>query len=239
MLVRPVFEIVDRHAVPDGDAWLGSREQVVLGRLRVPKRRDDWRLGRYAAKRLLAPLAGIGRGASELERIEILAASDGAPSAHLDGEPWDLALSISHAGSRGLAACAPAGTALGCDIECVEPRSPAFVDTFFCDRERSLCAEARSGQAALLTNAIWSAKESVLKALRIGLRADTRSVEAIPMGWEDRAARWRPVVLHVAAPFELCGWWHALGGSVVTLAASAPCARPLFQCESSRSISSR
>lgn len=239
MLVRPVFEIVDRHAVPDGDDWLGSREQVVAGRLRVPKRRDDWRLGRYAAKRLLAPLAAIGRGASELARIEILAAPDGAPSAHLDGEPWDLALSISHAGSRGLAACAPAGTALGCDIECVEPRSPGFVDTFFGDKERSLCAEARDEELPLLANAIWSAKESVLKALRVGLRADTRTVEALPMGWADRDARWRPVVLHVAADIELCGWWHAHGDSVITLAASAPCARPLVQCETSRRISSR
>ena len=44
--------------VPDGDDWLGPDERAVLAGLRFSRRRADWRLGRFAAKRLLRELTG-------------------------------------------------------------------------------------------------------------------------------------------------------------------------------------
>jgi 4'-phosphopantetheinyl transferase len=40
--------------VPAGDEWLCAREAACLARLRFAKRRADWRLGRWTAKRALA-----------------------------------------------------------------------------------------------------------------------------------------------------------------------------------------
>ena len=36
--------------VPVGDGWLSAGERATLDRLRIPKRRADWRLGRWTAK---------------------------------------------------------------------------------------------------------------------------------------------------------------------------------------------
>ena len=46
--------------------------------LRRPPRRRDWRLGRYAVKRVVAGRLGLGTGATSLATIEVVAAADGA-----------------------------------------------------------------------------------------------------------------------------------------------------------------
>jgi hypothetical protein len=56
--------------VPGDDGWLGPRERGVLAGLDGERRRADWRLGRWAAKRLLAN-----------DDVELLPAADGAPEA--------------------------------------------------------------------------------------------------------------------------------------------------------------
>src|SRR3954453_10565833 len=94
------------HAdVPADDAWLGARERAVLAGLRVPKRRADWRLGRWTAKCAL----GAWLGTDPIE-IAVLAASDGAPEAWLGDERLPVSISISHRGGRALAAVASAPT---------------------------------------------------------------------------------------------------------------------------------
>ena len=157
--------------VPEDDGWLGPGEREVLARLRFEKRRLDWRLGRFAAKALLARLLDE----ADLAAIEILWAEDGAPIPELRGRPLDLVLSLSHRAGRGLAAAAPAGLAFGCDLELIEPRSAAFIADFFTEHEAA--AVARASDPALAANLVWSAKESALKALRVGLTRPTRELE--------------------------------------------------------------
>ena len=169
--------------VPGDDAWLHPHELEVLGTLRVPKRRSDWRLGRYTAKRALARRLDL-----RLPDIEVRAAADGAPEAFHRGRPLSVVLSISHSGENGLAAAAEAGTALGCDIETVAHRPDVFVEDFFTRAERFLVGHATPSDRDALVSTIWSAKESALKAARDGLRADTRDVEVrfparIRSGW--------------------------------------------------------
>ena len=65
--------------VPPGDAWLSPRERAVLAGLRLAKRRDDWRLGRWTAKAAVAVRLDVGP-----QRVEVLAAADGAPDAWLN-----------------------------------------------------------------------------------------------------------------------------------------------------------
>jgi 4'-phosphopantetheinyl transferase len=70
--------------------------------------------------------------------------------------------------------------------------------------------------------AIWSAKESALKALRLGLNVDTRRVEChiAPSG----SGAWAAITLSCDPILEappLRGWWRVSEGYVLTLALGA------------------
>jgi hypothetical protein len=78
-----------------------------------------------------------------------------------------------------------------------------------------------------MANLIWSAKESMLKALREGLRRDTRSVVvepvslAAPCEWN----RWRGRCLQSGRLFN--GRWIAADRFVQTVATDSPLDSPL------------
>jgi 4'-phosphopantetheinyl transferase len=172
--------------VPASDAWLSSEELSQLAGLEVAKRRADFRLGRWTARRALAAVLGPDSGADPPQFL-IRAAEDGAPEAFFRSqEPVPWVLSISHSHGLAVAAVAARGqsgeTRLGCDVERIEPRSDELVEQFFTQSEQAKLRVVHDGQQALVATLIWSAKESALKATRTGLRADTRSVE---VDWED------------------------------------------------------
>ena len=153
--------------LPSDDAWLAPIERARLAQLRIAKRRADWRLGRWTAKQAVAAALDVAP-----DRVAVIATAGGAPLALLDGLPAPLTISLSHAAGRGLCAVAPAGTAIGCDLEVVAERGPAFAADYCTAAERAwIGADARSVTLA------WSAKEAVLKALGEGLREDPRAVE--------------------------------------------------------------
>jgi 4'-phosphopantetheinyl transferase len=206
--------------LPAGEGWLAPAERARLAGLRFPKRRDEWLLGRWTAKQaVLARLPGSAVAAD----VEIRAAPDGAPEVLLGGRPAPLAVSLSHRAGLALCTVAPAGTALGCDLELVEPRSDAFVADYLTAAERALVEGAGPAARALAVTLVWSAKESALKALRTGLRLDTRDV-AVELGRRDAAVdgdqegrpggsvpagHWWPLaVRHPAAGRVLAGWWR-------------------------------
>jgi 4'-phosphopantetheinyl transferase len=158
--------------LPAHDGWLSARERAVLAGLTVPKRARDWRLGRWVAKHLAGEVlgaAGVG--------IEVLAAADGAPELHVAGRVAPCSLSISHSAGLAMAALGPTDPPVGCDLERVEPRSDAFIDSYLTPSEAHRVRAASPERRPLLANATWCAKECVLKASRDGLRRDTRSVE--------------------------------------------------------------
>jgi 4'-phosphopantetheinyl transferase len=204
--------------VPDDDDWLTLAERVHLDTLRIPKRRDEWRLGRWTAKGALALYAD--RSDLVPSRIAILADDSGVPAALIDGVRAPMTLSISHAGGRALCTVAPADIALGCDLEQIEPRSEIFVRDYFTPAECALVDRATGAQQARLVTLIWSAKEAALKALREGLRLDTRVVEIdVPCAAPGR--EWRPfVATYAEGGRRFDGWWHC--GDMVATIATAP-----------------
>src|SRR6266498_4481543 len=119
-LMVPVYWLTLTTAdLPADHRWLAAAEQARLAGLRVPKRRADWLLGRWTAKQaVLARLAGEGVPPA-LDAVEVHAAADGAPEAFLHGRPAGLSISLSHRAGVALCAVAPAGVALGCDLELV------------------------------------------------------------------------------------------------------------------------
>jgi 4'-phosphopantetheinyl transferase len=80
---------------------------------------------------------------------------------------------------------------------------------------------------------MWSAKESALKALRSGLRADTRSVVVeVPGSIESgRAGKgWQPLsVTESATRQQFTGWWRSVGRLVLTAVADKRFGPPLLQ----------
>ena len=206
---------------PRGEAWLGPQERPVLAALVRPWRRTSWRLGRWAAKQALASYLGGGAGPA-LARLEILAAPDGAPEAHLDGEPLGLALSISHRTDRGAGLVAPPGVRLGIDLERIEPRSTRMMRDFFTPGELELVLATPHGEERhRIAALIWSAKESMLKAQRTGLRRDTRTVELVRGATPPRAGRWEELVVRDHVSFEdHHGWWQIRGQLLITLVAT-------------------
>lgn len=215
-------------AQPDaGDEWLTPRERAIDAHFRFKKRRKDWRQGRWAGKQALAFKLGMGQENAYLRRIEILPASDGAPEARVDDLPAPCRLSLSHSGDAALCAVTAADNAIGCDLENIDTRSAAFVETFFTETEMRLLDEAPECDRDLFATLVWSAKESALKLLREGLRLDTRSVEvtfsAAPAGgvwqplevrYEKDGRRWR-------------GWWCERSGFVLTVVAESAGETPL------------
>ena len=227
--VVPVrFLVLTTADVPADDAWLAPPEREAVARFRVGKRRNDWRLGRWTAKRLLVPYLGLDAGTGTFARIEISAAADGAPEASLDDRPLGLALSLSHSSDLAVCAVAPAGTALGCDLERIRSLRAATVRDHFTGPERDLVESLTGEGRSLLATLIWSAKESALKALRTGMRMDTRAVEVEPVV-ESRAGVWQSLAVQQRKPKKrnFTGWWRTIDGFVLTILADPAAMLPV------------
>jgi len=161
--------------VPTGDYWLSDSERSRVNSLHIAKRRQEWRLGRWTAKRAVA--AYLQRPFDRLSEIEIRAGLSGAPEIAIKGVEATPSISISHCGGSAVCIVAAPNSAIGCDLERVEPRTDAFYETFFTDYERKELGKLSGYDRAVVACVMWCAKESYLKAIHEGLRRDTRDVE--------------------------------------------------------------
>jgi 4'-phosphopantetheinyl transferase len=204
--------------VPQDNNWLNEEESCVLSGFRFEKRRNDWRLGRWTVKQAIRSY--LIQPDCRLSSWEIRAASDGAPEAFQNKEPLNISISISHAAQRSLCAVGPQDCAIGCDLEVLEPREDSLIQDYFTPEEIKLCFNSTSGNRTIVTNLIWSAKESMLKSLREGLRMDTRSVQVNP-GFGDSEQEWKPWTGYCSErSCAFYGWWRVEDGFVYTIASS-------------------
>ena len=207
------------HDVPADDEWLSADERSVLAALKLAKRRSEWRLGRWLARRAVHSALR-----ADLPPISIIAADDGAPE--VLGLSSPVSLSISHRHGRGLAA-ACGGEAIGCDLELVEPRSERFISDWLTPHESARILAAPETERPLLANLCWSVKEAASKVLRVGLRFDTRAfdVELPDQGVmsEPVGCAWQPIAVTVLKSGEhFAGVWRARAGFVETVLARSP-----------------
>jgi 4'-phosphopantetheinyl transferase len=223
--------------MPPDDAWLAPAEQTRLSGYRFTKRRTEYRLRRWTGKQAIAAVAGFEPTPQRLATIEVRNYRTGAPYVQVDGEP--LAVDISLTDRAGWAVCLvgdrpggqPEGPAtVGVDLEIVEPRSEGFVEDFFTAAERGHVRSLPPGQERhVAANLFWSAKESALKVLRTGLRADTRSVEVHLAAGDAPAARadgWSPLEVRVEPGRCLPGWWRRDGVFLLTVSYDSPAEPP-------------
>lgn len=236
----------ERGPASPPEEWLSRAELERLVRFRVPKRRDEWLMGRLTAKNLICRelSARDGREVS-LSDIEIVPEIGGAPfvraTASATGAKLPISVSISHSAGRALAALLftdlpeSERCTVGADLEKVGPRSHGFIRDFLTETERAEVGSVPTEARAARANGIWSAKESALKALKLGLTVDTRRVECLlspgrlpdappaltPVGpaWQRFSVRCAPEILPPWAKSpEFFGFWREEGGYVLTLA---------------------
>jgi 4'-phosphopantetheinyl transferase len=216
--------------VPPNNDWLSPHETNCLAALRFLKRRSDWRLGRWTAKQALAAYLKLPTNLPSLTNLEVRAASSGAPEVFLYGQPSGIAISLSHRAGTALCTVGP-GRNFGCDLELVEPHSAAFVDDYFTAEERALIVDTPLSDRPLLLALLWSGKESALKALRVGLRVDTRCMSVSPNLTVPATAAdsrtWRPLRVRYSPPQNFSGWWRLETDLVRTVVSDAPLHAPL------------
>ncbi|MCA1812178.1 MAG: polyketide synthase dehydratase domain-containing protein, partial [Halobacteriales archaeon] len=214
----PLPEIPGIHfaAEPVADAPLDDRfsaaEKAQHAKFHVPKRAQEWRAGRLAAKQAVAML----RPARPAD-VEVRGDENGKPMVFVAGQPADLRLSLTHRG--GLAVAAVAASPLGIDLETVEPKPQSFLEEAFAVAELKelLDASGRGEDIAQQVACLWTAKEAALKRVGVGLRSDLRAHEVEPDG-QGGAVVTGPSVGRVGVRF------FSLDGKV--LAVSAPSLDP-------------
>jgi 4'-phosphopantetheinyl transferase len=170
---------------------LSLREEAILtGLVHLPRRRK-WLLGRMAAKALFKDHPTTRSVPSHT--ISVLNEPSGAPYALLGDTRWPYCLSLSHRQEVGLAVAGlESGEVFGADVERIELRDPALVRQFFTNEEAAWVG-ASGTEHAFRVSLIWSAKEAVLKALRLGLRIDTRTIEIDGLGASTTSVGWFPL----------------------------------------------
>ncbi|MFZ1137770.1 MAG: 4'-phosphopantetheinyl transferase superfamily protein [Candidatus Sulfotelmatobacter sp.] len=229
--------------VPAENHWLSPNETLRLAAMRIPKRRADWRLGRWTAKHAVAACLDLPTHFPDLADIEIRAASSGAPEIFLHDQPADVTISLSHSSGTALCTVAQLEASFGCDLETIEPRSDAFVADYFTVGEQALVARTPADARPLLLALLWSAKESALKALRVGLRLDTKCMFVCHLdGWPQSSGEreqdpplpvdanpeaWRRLRVRYSGGQVFAGWWRWQNGLVRTVVSRPPLPTPL------------
>ncbi|HEU5158422.1 MAG TPA: 4'-phosphopantetheinyl transferase superfamily protein [Streptosporangiaceae bacterium] len=213
------------HLPRGDDSWLSPAEAARAAAMRFTKRRTEFLVARWSAKEAIARrLLAVGGERVDPRRVEVRHHVTGAPEAYLDGRPLDVGISLTD--RAGWAVCVLGGAPgeVGCDLELVEPRSPAFVRDYFTAAERDFV-----GADPLAANLLWSAKESALKVLRTGLRRDTRTVEVATVreGGAGAVDGWTPLTVRAAEGAVFHGWWRRYGDFVLTTAAARPVPPPV------------
>jgi len=217
--------------LPADNDWLSPSEALRMNGMRFAKRRADWRLGRWTAKRALAVCLNLPLDRDALASIEIRPAPSGAPEVFLANTPAGATISLSHRAGTAVCAVALSGAALGCDLEIIEPHTDAFVADYFTTEEQGLVARASAADRLRLVALLWSGKESMLKALHAGLRLDTRCVMVGPVdevAAECAANTWRPLRVSDANGEIFHGWWQHTGNLLRTMVAALPPVPPIL-----------
>jgi phosphopantetheine--protein transferase-like protein len=153
---------------------LSAKERQEFARLKVPKRQHEWLRGRCAVKDAVRMLVRKRLG-QQLAPAEIETGHDGSgrptvTGAWLTQKDQAPAVSLSHTSGRAVAiACYDANALVGIDVESVSGHSPSLQSEVFTLDEQSLlaCLPAETQQEWAIR--LWSAKETVGKALGTGM----------------------------------------------------------------------
>ena len=222
MSIRPSWLAAALTDLPSNDDWIDDTMATRLAGMRYAKRISETTMARWTAKAAIALTLAQPTDPVSLRNLIVRNAFDGAPFVEVDGGRADLEIAMTDRADHAVCMVLAGHGRIGCDLELIEPRSPAFVQDYFTAAERGAVAE--HGRPDLLANLIWSAKESALKVLRTGLRRDTRTVE-VSVG-HMTGDLWHPLTVTADDGRIFPGWWLVAGDFILTCATERPTERP-------------
>jgi malonyl CoA-acyl carrier protein transacylase len=177
------FAAVKVEPKPAEPEHFTAAERAQHARFPVPKRADEWRAGRLAAKQAVVEThPGVAMADVEVRGEEGAGASGsgGRPRLFIAGKESALWLSITHRDGLAVAALSPAP--LGIDLETFEDKPQSFLEEAFgvLELKTLLDASAKGEDLRVQVACLWSAKEAALKRAGVGLKADLRAHEVTP-----------------------------------------------------------
>jgi 4'-phosphopantetheinyl transferase len=144
-------------------SYLSSEEEAVYESYKHPSRKKSYLLGRYCAKEAVRSLTGVASTAS----FSIVPGAFHQPL--IRGLPQNgLSVSLSHSHNSAAALAYFDYYACGIDIEKIGPSAQGVLKSIITSSERDLLLSLSLTQEEQLT-LLWSAKESLTKALKTGL----------------------------------------------------------------------
>lgn len=201
--------------LPSSSGWLHPEEQKILAGYKFPKKKKDYLLGRWTAKKAVSQYLNDSHPQLTFDKIEIRRAEDGAPEVFFEDQLLPVFISLSHSHDIGFCVISKPGQKLGCDLEKIEPRSEAFIKDYFTKNELNIISKTKKEDLPLTSNLIWSAKESALKAIRTGLRIDTRKVE---VSFKNEGKKWNQLsVMELGNNEVFNGFWSSSKDFVFTI----------------------
>ncbi|TVX92161.1 4'-phosphopantetheinyl transferase family protein [Paenibacillus agilis] len=154
--------------------WLHPDEVAYLDKLRFVKRRQSYLAGRYAAKHAVAAWIGAN---IPLQRIAIRHGQLEQPIVTADGHP-NIQVSITHCDGGAAAIAFHEAIPLGIDMELVQQEKKDVLLSQITARECDTVKQLPFTQTASLT-LLWTAKESLSKALKTGLTVPSYFYETV------------------------------------------------------------
>ncbi|XTP68165.1 4'-phosphopantetheinyl transferase [Parelusimicrobium proximum] len=153
--------------MPNPVTFLSDEERGYYDTLKIKKRKDDFALGRFTLKTLLAE----NFVAVPLDEIEILRDHTAVPLLKVQGKPEKtIKISLSHSNGYCAAAASEEVKMLGIDLEKTEKRSPLWAEQFFYKTEYTPASTDEE------LTALWTKKEAALKMLGLGLSVNTYDI---------------------------------------------------------------
>lgn len=168
-------------------AWLSVAERAACVQLTDASRREDWLLGRWLLKQMVAKRLRDERADRLTDpeslfaygHIEILPRRIGGlsarPSVVVKGQPLPWCVSLSHIEGGILAAVMTRDTAqIGVDLVTMRPLRGGFLRLWFTSREQHWLRSQANPECPAL---VWGAKEATYKACNQGGRFLPRQIE--------------------------------------------------------------
>jgi len=148
--------------------FLSSEELIIWQKKNHNRKKMEWLSARFSAKiAALEWLKEVHNIELPPDKIIILNSLSGVPHFKLPLHLESPNLSLSHTDGKGLAAISYSSF-IGCDIEKVKKRHPNFKKVFLTVKEIELWFQAEdigNLNNDLVETLLWSAKESVIKAI--------------------------------------------------------------------------
>jgi phosphopantetheine--protein transferase-like protein len=199
--------------------YFSLEEQGEYSRFKVVKRQFEWISSRIISKNMIHQI--LKGEKLYFPDIRIQKEETGQPYIYITGQGrLEGKFSLSHSNGYVFCGYSPSKELMfGLDLEKIEEHSLAFIQDYFTPQEIELYNSLDGNDKKEYTTCVWSAKESVLKTLGIGLSIDTRKVEIIPSDDSSRLTGWNfcSVKLENKVNFIMSVYWQKIDGFIRTI----------------------